>query len=79
MSALIASDTLATTAARSVGVIFGHGPLSKAARAAATARSTSALDDAGTLPTTSSVAGFTTSIVSVPAGVTQSPPMNSRS
>jgi hypothetical protein len=49
--------------------------LSKAARAAATARSTSSGLPCGMRPITSSVAAFTTSIVSLPVGSTHSPPM----
>ena len=49
---------------------------SKAARAAATALSTSAADPSGTRPMTSSVAGFTTSITSPVDGRTQPPSMN---
>ncbi len=49
--------------------------LSNAPRAAATARSTSAALASGTLPITSSVVGFTTSIAPLPSGFTHSPPM----
>ena len=52
------------TAARSFGGVVGQGPLSKAARAAATAASTSAAAAIGTLPTYSPVAGQCTSITS---------------
>src|SRR5438874_3978102 len=62
-------------AARSDGDVCGHGPSSKALRAAATARSTSASEASGTTPMTSSVAGDTTSMVFPPAGATHSPPM----
>ncbi len=48
---------------------------SKAARAAATARSTSSGVPSGTEPMTSSVAALTTSIVARDVGFTQSPPM----
>ena len=65
--------------ARSPGDICGHGPLSNASRAAATARSTSAVVASGTLAMTSSVAGEITASVSVPAGSTQSPPMKNLS
>ena len=47
----------ASTSARSAGVMRGHGPSSKAARAASTARSMSAVVATGTSPTTSSVDG----------------------
>lgn len=47
----ITLSALAMTAARSFGGVVGHGPLSKAARAAATAASTSAAAASGTLPT----------------------------
>ena len=52
---------------------------SKAARAAATALSMSAVVPSGTWPTFSSVDGEITSITPVPAGATQSPPMYRRS
>ncbi len=68
-----------TAAARSAGSVRGQGPVSKATRAAATARSMSAVVPAGTRPMTCSVCGETTSMTSVPAGATQSPPMNRRS
>ena len=51
----------------------GQGPWSKAWRAAATARSTSASVESGTRPATSSVVGLITSMVPVPGGLTQSP------
>ena len=50
-----------------------------AARAAATARSTSSGDPSGTVPMTSSVVESITSRVPVPADGTHSPPMNKRS
>ena len=56
-----------------------HSLLSKAARAAATALSMSAVVPSGTCPTFSSVDGEMTSITPVPAGATQSPPMYRRS
>ena len=65
--------------ARSAGVMRGHGPSSKAVRAAATAASMSAGDASGTVPITSSVCGEMTSIVSLLWGETHSPPMNSLS
>lgn len=52
---------------------------SKVWRAAATARSTSALVASGTRPATSSVNGLMTSMVPVPDGSTSSPPMYRRS
>jgi hypothetical protein len=67
------------TSARSAAGVDGHGPSSKARRAAATAASTSASTASGVDPTTSSVAGFTTSKRRSLAGVTQSPPMKSLS
>ena len=79
MSLRMASATLVRTAPRSAGVMRGHGPWSKAWRAAATARSTSASRASGTRPTTSSVVGDTTSNTSVEDGSTHSPPMNRRS
>src|SRR5437879_1113441 len=63
---------------RSSGDRRGHSPLSKASRAAATARSMSAGVPSGTRPTSSSECGEITSMVPVPAGSTHSPPMNSR-
>jgi len=79
MSLRMASATLVSTAARSTGAIRGHGPLSKASRAAATARSTSAFWASGTRPTSSSVVGETTSNTADEEGSTHSPPMNRRS
>ena len=79
MSAWMAWDTLVRISARSAGAMCGHGPLSKASRATATALSTSASVASGTRPTTSSVVGLMTSMVPVPEGLTHSPPMNSRS
>ena len=68
-----------TAAMRSSGDIRGHSPSSKALRAAATARSMSAVVPSGTRPTTSSVCGEMTSMTSEPAGATHSPPMKSLS
>ena len=68
-----------TAAMRSSGDIRGHSPSSNAVRAAATARSMSAFVPSGTRPTTSSVWGEMTSMTSVPAGSTHSPPMKSLS
>ena len=67
-----------TTSIRSSGVIRGHGPVSKARRAAATAASMSALLPSGTVATTCSVCGETTWIVSPVAGAAQSPSMKKR-
>ena len=65
--------------ARSSGVELGHGPLSNASRAAATARSMSAGDPSGVRAYTSSVIGEMTSMVLSVAGATHSLPMKSRS
>ena len=70
---------LLITAWRSCGVIRGHGPSSKALRAAATAASTSAAAAIGTLPTYSPVAGECTSMTSAVDGATHLPPMKSLS
>lgn len=59
--------------ARCSGDMRGQGPSSNAALAAATAASASTAPGAGTVATTSSVEGITTSIVPVPAGSTHSP------
>ena len=67
----------AITLARSAGDVVGHGPWSKARRAAATAASTSASTASGTDPTTSRVAGERTSKRLSLAGATHSPPMRS--
>jgi hypothetical protein len=53
--------------ARSAGAVRGHGPSSKARRAARMARSISALVPFGACATTSSVAGLMTSNVPPPA------------
>src|SRR6476646_10531885 len=66
-------------AARSSGDMCGHGPSSKALRAAAQAASTSAALASGTLPTNSPVAGECTSMASAVAGSVHLPPMNSLS
>ena len=67
------AETAAVSATRSSsGVVL---QASKAVRAAATARSTSAGVPSGTRPMTSSVAALTTSMVSCEDGWTQSPPM----
>ena len=79
MSLRMASATLARMAPRSAGAMRGQGPWSKASRAAATARSTSATWASGTRPTSSSVVGDTTSNAEVEDGSTHSPPMNRRS
>ena len=57
----------------------GHGPSSKALRAAAQAAFTSASAASGTLPTSSPVAGECTSMTSEVDGSTHLPPMNSLS
>lgn len=62
---------------RSSRLIRGQGPSSKARRATATARSTSAGAACGTRPKTSPVCGETTSMTSLPSGSVNSPPMNS--
>ena len=69
----------AMTAARSFGGVEGQGPLSNAARAAATAASTSAAAANGTLPTYSPVAGQCTSMTSDVDGSIHFPPMKSLS
>ena len=79
ISAMTCAPALATIAPRSAGLMRGQGPRSKAWRAAATALSMSASVPSGTRPTTSSVMGEMTEMVSVPSGATQSPPMNKRS
>jgi hypothetical protein len=79
ISAMTCAPALATIAPRSAGLIRGHGPRSKAFLAAATALSMSASVPSGTRPTTSSVIGEMTEMVSVPSEATQSPPMNKRS
>ena len=61
-----------TRRARSATGVAAHP--SKAARAAATARSTSAAEPSGTWPITASVAGLTRSMTSDDAGVTHPPP-----
>jgi hypothetical protein len=58
---------------RSPGAMAPHS--SKAARAAATARSASSAPPAGTSAMTSSVAGLTTAMVSVASDATHFPPM----
>ena len=69
MSAILSSARL-----RVWGVVSDHD--SKAVAAASTARSTSAPLDAGTVATTSPVAGFSTSSVSPDAASIHWPPMN---
>ena len=68
-----------TTSIRSCGDIRGHGPSSKARRAAATAASMSPVDPSGTRATTCSECGETTSRTSVPAGAAQPPSMKNAS
>jgi hypothetical protein len=58
----------AMTSARSAAVMRGHGPRSKASRAAVTARSISASRPSATRAMTSSLCGEITSIVAVVAG-----------
>src|SRR3984957_14731406 len=79
MSLRMASAALARIAPRSAGAMRGQGPWSNASRAVATARSMSATWASGTLPTSSSVVGDTTSNTAVEDGSTHSPPMNRRS
>lgn len=67
--------SLAIVSARSDGDMRGHGPRSKAARAAATARSMSAVEASGTRAMISSECGEITSIDPVPAGSTHFPSM----
>ena len=57
----------------------GHGPLSKADRAAATAASMSGACASATVRNTSSVALSITSMVESDEGATHSPPMKNRS
>ena len=57
----------------------GHGPLSKASRAAATARDMSPSFASGTRKKISSVPESMTSIVASDDGLTHSPPMKNRS
>jgi hypothetical protein len=64
---------------RSAGVVLGHGPLSNAARAHCTARSTSAGPAAATCATRVSLWGEMISMRSSVLGLRQSPPMNSSS
>src|SRR5579884_2558048 len=75
----ITLSALAMTAARSAGGVEGHGPVSNALRAAATAASTSAAAARGTLPTYSPVAGQCTSMTSEVDGSVHLPPINSLS
>src|SRR5450631_822646 len=62
---------------RSAGEARLHVPSSNVVRAAATARSMSAVVPSGARPTSSSECGEITSMVALPAGSTHSPPMNS--
>lgn len=75
----ISSLTRRSAAARSFWLIRGHGPRSKASRAAATAASTSAASPSGTWAMISSVVGEMTSMTFELDGVVQWPPMNSLS
>ena len=70
-----AAERRESAAPRSSGLIEGHGPLSNASRAAATALSMSAGEASGTCPMTSSVWGETTSMTASVSGFTNSPPM----
>ena len=69
-----ASATLSSSSDRSCGVVFFQ--VSNAVAAAATARSTSSVELAGTLAMTWSLAGLMTSAVRPSAASTNSPPMN---
>ena len=71
-SSAAASRSMA--AARSAGPACGHGPVSKACRAALTATSMSAPVIEGTAPATSSVAGLTIVITSAEPDPTRRPP-----
>ena len=62
---------------RSAGFIVGHGPSSKAFRAAATARFTSSVPPFATVATASPVDGLYASNVSPPAASENSPSMKS--
>ena len=79
MSPVMAPEAAARTAPRSLGPISAQGPVSKAARAAATAASMSSVVPSGTRPNSPSVDGLITSIVPDPRGATQSPPMRNAS
>ncbi len=72
--ASIAAASRSMAAARSAGSACGHGPESKATRAALTATSTSAPVIEGTAPVTSSVAGLTIVITSAEPDPTRRPP-----
>jgi hypothetical protein len=63
-------------AARSAGLIHGHGPSSNARRAASIACTAVFVDASGTVPMTSSVAGSITSIVPTASASVQRPSMN---
>ena len=73
------AENASTTAIRSAGDIRGHGPSSKACRAAATAASMSAAVPSGTVATSSSLCGEITCSRSPEAGADHSPPMKSAS
>ena len=72
--ASMAAASRSRAAARSAGLACGHGPVSKAFLAAATATSTSAPTIEGTAPATSSVAGLTIVITSADPDPTRRPP-----
>src|ERR1700722_8988678 len=72
------SDSFHNNAWRSAGSMSCQGPVSKAARAAATARSTSAELASTTEAISRPVAGSTTEIRSCDLASTHSPPMNRR-
>src|SRR3970282_2765009 len=62
----------------SEGFKLGHAPCSRAARAAATALSTSALSASATAAIVRPVAGLITAIVFPDCDATHSPPINNR-
>ena len=73
--AVSSAATLRRAAARSAVESLGHGPLSNASRAAATARSTSFSWASANVISTSSVTGEMSVSVSLELGSTHSPPM----
>ncbi len=75
--ALRPAEIFSSSSERTLGEVEDH--LSNASRAAATAASTSFALPAGTRPITSPVPALCTSIISLPEGATQRPPMNSLS
>ena len=74
---VIRSPSFQTIRPRSAALIRGHGPESKALRAAATARSTSRSSPRPTRALGSSVAGLIVSYVEPEAGARQVPAMKS--